>query len=365
MRQITVLFQAPNGIGLGHISRLAAIAQALRSKVPSARVPFLLEGGSHSLLEAASLPYLTLPNNHALYESGSWEAWPKEERYSLIVNIAESIIRRIRPELILFDTIPCIPVVIAAANRKIPAAICVRKVKEMGGYFERLDKFQEQIKCLIIPHETDEVGVPSRWLPRTRFVGRIVRSNPRADVKLNLPAGSKTIVISGGGGGYPNTVDFYNWALTSFATCQARNPDLICLLVTGPLFNDWWKLNLINGVRVIPFDPNLISIMANADLVICQAGYNTIAEVTQLGVPTICVPADRGMDDQYERAKQSAASNSNFHICRASEKDRLTLLIDRCLKSPSTERSSDRIASMGATRAAEALLELITEIPLE
>jgi hypothetical protein len=63
----TILFQPSNGIGLGHISRLIAIALAIRDKAPSARLPFLLEGGSHSLLETASLPYLSLPRGETLY----------------------------------------------------------------------------------------------------------------------------------------------------------------------------------------------------------------------------------------------------------------------------------------------------------
>jgi UDP-N-acetylglucosamine:LPS N-acetylglucosamine transferase len=134
-------------------------------------------------------------------------------------------------------------------------------------------------------------------------------------------------------------------------------------LVTGPLFNDWWKLNLVDGVRVIPFDPYLSSTFASADVIICQAGYNTIAEVTQLGVPAICVPADRDMDDQYARAEQAAASNRNFHVCMASEGDRLTNLIDQCLQAPPGTKFRDPVSPSGAQKAAEALLQLVAHSP--
>ena len=39
-------------------------------------------------------------------------------------------------------------------------------------------------------------------------------------------------------------------------------------------------------------------LMTAADLVICQGGYNTVSEVSQLGLPSICVPGMRDLDDQ-------------------------------------------------------------------
>jgi len=46
--------------------------------------------------------------------------------------------------------------------------------------------------------------------------------------------------------------------------------------------------------------------------VICQGGYNTIAELTTLGVPAICLPAERKFDDQHERAMKTAETYSHF-----------------------------------------------------
>src|SRR5262245_15836087 len=136
MDQITtVLFQPPNRIGLGHISRLAAIALAIRDQIPSARLPFLVEGGSHSLLEVTSLPYFSLPAEFELYKTESWMAWPAEERNAMILSLADSIIHQLRPKIILFDTFPCIAAATAAARRGVPIALCLRKMKNMQEYF--------------------------------------------------------------------------------------------------------------------------------------------------------------------------------------------------------------------------------------
>lgn len=357
----TVLFQPLNGRGLGHLSRLAAIALALRDKIPSARLPFLVDGGSHSLLEAASLPYFSLPAGNELYRSESWTAWPREERHSIMLNLAASIIRQLHPHAILFDTMPSLPVATAAHHLGVPMALCLRKVKDLPQHVAKMQTFYEHLNLILIPHAPSEVAVPSHLLSKTRFVGQIVRPRQSAHLGRDFPSHSKIVVITAGGGGYPNIVDYYNCALAAFASSRTRNPDLVGILITGPLFQDWWKLRVVDGVRVIPFDPHLTWTLAAANLTICRAGYNTIAEVMHLGVPTICVPANTPWDDGFERAEQAAASNPNFHICRTADVDQLSHLIDACIQAPSPPRFGGEISSMGATRAAEALLELITE----
>jgi UDP-N-acetylglucosamine--N-acetylmuramyl-(pentapeptide) pyrophosphoryl-undecaprenol N-acetylglucosamine transferase len=363
-RNTTILFQPPNGIGLGHISRLMAIAMAVRAKAPSIRLPFLLEGSSHLLLEIASLPYLSLPTDETLYSTETWTSWPIEERQTIILKIAESIIRQLKPNLILFDTIPCIGVLTAAAACEVPVAICIRKGKDMPNYFALMERYHKQLKYLkliIIPHRPDEVTVPDHFISRTRFVSQIVRPRPATSVGRRDPDNSKMIVITGGGGGFPNTVDFYNLALVSFKSCRTRNPNINGMLITGPLFQDWRKLSMVDGIRVIPFDPNMATTLASADLIICQGGYNTIAEVTSVATPAICVPAERAVDDQFERAEQAAISYSDFHVCRTPEPNYLAELIDLCLQTPIRERSDGGASSRGAEQAAEALLELIAQ----
>src|SRR5262245_6385951 len=90
---LTILFQPSNGVGLGHVSRHIAIAQAVLQKAPSARVVFLTEGDSHSLLRATSLPYISLPDQNDL--NVSWGAWSKAERGRVTLDLADTIIRRL------------------------------------------------------------------------------------------------------------------------------------------------------------------------------------------------------------------------------------------------------------------------------
>src|SRR6202030_3749015 len=65
---------------------------------------------------------------------------------------------------------------------------------------------------------------------------------------------------------------------------------------------------------LVPFEPDTNSRFAEADLVICQAGYNTVAELEQLGTKTLLVPAEREWDDQYARADRAARQQRNFRV---------------------------------------------------
>jgi predicted glycosyltransferase len=53
----------------------------------------------------------------------------------------------------------------------------------------------------------------------------------------------------------------------------------------------------------------MTDLLVAADLVICQGGHNTVAELQAAGVPGVIVPAARNIDDQWERAREAAAGS--------------------------------------------------------
>jgi len=352
----SILFQAPNGIGLGHISRLAAIALALRQRHPQIRSMFLLEGGSHHLLESLDIPYLSVPNRGVL-ASGSWAQWTPDEQLGLITKIASAIIRSVKPRSIVFDSFPVRAVAEVAIQLKVPIVLSLRKMRDMAGYFADIEAADRFLDLVIFPHERGEIVVPDWLAHKSRFVGNVVRPTVIAQVPQNTRAG-KLVIITGGGGGYAGTVDFYNRALTALANCRNRYPSLEVTLIAGPLFQQWKNLELIAGVRVVPFAPDLPVLLAEADLVICQAGYNTIAEILQLGVPAICLPAPRPGDDQFERAKHAAFSSENITLWQETGTLTLEEVIARELEK-SRRPPYVRINAPGAQRAADAIYELI------
>jgi UDP-N-acetylglucosamine--N-acetylmuramyl-(pentapeptide) pyrophosphoryl-undecaprenol N-acetylglucosamine transferase len=59
-----------------------------------------------------------------------------------------------------------------------------------------------------------------------------------------------------------------------------------------------------SGYRPLAFAPDMASLMAEADLVLCRAGVGTIAEVTAVGLPAIVVPGTFGGAHQVRNAER-------------------------------------------------------------
>ena len=366
------------------MSRLAAIARAAQSLDPSVRVPFVIEGDSHGFLEAHGLSYLTLPSRHALERSKLWAPWGPDERRRLVVSLSRTIIRELKPDAVVFDCFPSVPFTMAALEARVPLVLCLRRMRDLQEYFGSLvarfaayqvslPEWLPSLDLVLVPEEPGTFELPDVLKPRAAFVGPIVRDSETRRSPLESPLGSQTgtsdggkhVVITGGGGGFPKTVKFYNAALRAFARLRATQPTLTGVLITGPLFTDWLQLDLVDGIRVLPFASELTAHLAAADVIVCQAGYNTMAEVAQLGRQTICIPASRGGDDQFERAERMAATHPHINLLpervRLADADApLAVLMETCLERPSDSRPAP--PSHGARLAAERLFSLVTNL---
>src|SRR5687767_11213671 len=159
MKSRTIMFQAPNGVGLGHISRLLAVALSLRDLDSKLRLPFVIEGGSHELLERDGFPYVSLPHNELL-GNGSWDAWSERERAQIVTDLSSAFISRMSPAVVVIDSFPCFPFLAAVARASVPVVLCARKTKNESSYFQEVVRYRALLKAILIPHEPGEVNVP-------------------------------------------------------------------------------------------------------------------------------------------------------------------------------------------------------------
>jgi UDP-N-acetylglucosamine--N-acetylmuramyl-(pentapeptide) pyrophosphoryl-undecaprenol N-acetylglucosamine transferase len=360
-----VLFQSPNLIGLGHMSRLIAIALALRQLDPSIRVPFVVQGASHSLLESHGLPYLTIPSPRSL-ESTAWAQWPEPERSSLIIDCSKTLLRGFNADLVVFDCFPSVPFATAALEANLPMALCVRRMANFERHLQAHLWILSHVRLILVADEPGSVDLPAPLNARAVVVGPIVRppAPGAAPASQDSPsaalASSKRIIVTGGGGGYPGTLDFYNLALRAFSRLTSQASAVEGVLITGPLFTDWLRLDLVSAMRVVPFAPDITSYFSSADVIICQAGYNTLHELVDLGVQTICVPAPRNHDDQFERASHMAERHRHIHLFRGSTPAELADVMLTCMNMPPETPGSRN--TQGAHIAAERLYALLTDV---
>jgi predicted glycosyltransferase/glycosyltransferase involved in cell wall biosynthesis len=354
---LTVLFHPTNHIGLGHINRLSAIALALRELNESVRTPFVVEGGGHELLDVFGLPYVPLPVSYAMEQTDCWKAWLPSERSSLIREVCRATMRSLDPQLAIFDCFPSHAVYLSVLEHGVPIVLCLRQMKDLAHYLDVMRDILPQVTSILIPHEEGAFELPKTLRDKSHFVGQIVRAHSQPIARPI--SGNRKILISGGGGGFPETARFYNLAMAAVVELRKADRSLECCLITGPLFRDWLALELPTGFNVIPFEPDMFAALSAADLVICQAGYNTVAELEQAGTKAIVVPAVRDFDDQFARARIIAARNPQISVFEGSDLLKLSQIATQLLREPIRRRSSTR--PEGAQKAAEYLQKLLID----
>jgi UDP-N-acetylglucosamine--N-acetylmuramyl-(pentapeptide) pyrophosphoryl-undecaprenol N-acetylglucosamine transferase len=80
------------------------------------------------------------------------------------------------------------------------------------------------------------------------------------------------------------------------------------VVVLGPNYGG--PLPVMPGAHVTRVEPQLVNLFAVADLVLSEAGYNSVSELRLLGVPAVFVPGRRRLDDQAERVTALARAGS-------------------------------------------------------
>ncbi len=345
-----ILFQPATGAGLGHVSRLTAVAVALRTLAPHTKLLFAAEGETTSLPACYDIPCVPL-----LQEIGEWPGWLTRERANLHLALAEALIGATRPDLIVFDCFPCRAVALAAFDAHIPVAICVREMRDVGAYYDLVGPVLDRACPIIVAHDTPDRCVPASLWHKVRCVGAIARPSPGPGIGETVVASRPHVTITAGAGGYPEAIPFFNRAMAAVALCRERDPALSATLVTGPLFTGWSALRPVTGIRIVPFVPNLLDVFAASALIMCQAGYNTIAEAACMSVPLICSPVEAPHDSQQRRAAEMARRRPDARVLSDEPDEELAEWIMTMLRrDPAPSAIS---LPPGANAAAHALLE--------
>jgi predicted glycosyltransferase len=360
-----IVFQVPNQIGLGHMNRMSCVATAMREIDPEVRFVFVVEGNSHGMLESMGHPTITLPALQSIRNAPEWSEWDKDVRSDLVLSMATALVENLQPSLIVYDCFPSLAFVKAATHRGVPSVLCLRKMKDYPAYMERGGPklALRASESILVPHSPEEAELPEVLERRAVFVGPIVRALPVDPLPLQTRLGlqdQRVLVITAGGGGHPDTMHFLRLALQAAEMLRSSHPDLVVLLIPGPLFRAWEELKLTDATRVLPFDPHFLETCATADLVFAQAGYNSANELTYLGTPTVMVPAHRGFDDQFERANQLSSLWPHIHTLPEPTPEHLAMLATRILAHPEPRIRTQ--VPEGAYLAAAHLLHILERL---
>ena len=353
-----LLFVATNGIGLGHITRLMAIAERMSSDVEPIFVT--RSAGSHLISQRGhAADYIPWPVKIGVSD----ESWNRAYSQELLAAIESFDVAAV-----VFDgTYPFPGLVDVAAVRPDIAWVWVRRAMWRNGH--RLDEeLQSCFDMIIEPGELahDEDHGPTQQMPGPiTMVGPILLNKPRdflprieAARQLGIDPGRFTAAIQLGS---QRNFDYENLPEIIAKALLARGVQL--LQIDNPLAPQ--SESKIPGVIYRTLYP-VSDYLGAVDLMVTNAGYNSFHECVFGGIPSIFVPNQAPeMDDQNLRATYAYASGLGLRL-RASELSRAKAMVDIAMSddfSQELRRRSARLTFVdGAAEAAEAIEQLVFSV---
>ena len=282
-----ILLLAHNGIGLGHLSRAAVLADTLKRAGES---PALVTQGDHG----PELTGIAFSRVRPL-----WQHDPAEQRKILAHLIAYA--RMFSPSVLIEDTIPCaIDLPSTAPCRRI---LVVRPVEygALQGLRQTCGDTYDSFLIADAPEsptwpytesETTEIGSWNNWYN----IGPIFRTAQPSEVaavsaKYNRYGTRKLCVATmGGGGEHEGTCDaerFLEAAAGIAQQLREHDPGWAFLLVKGPYFDASHDPAIPELFDVVEHEAEMPALLARADLAVIRPGFNTTWECIMGRTPFI------------------------------------------------------------------------------
>jgi predicted glycosyltransferase len=328
MTRPSLVFYCQHSLGLGHLARSWALADALSSRFRVALWcggPLPQHPAPPRACEIVALPPIVSTDDGRLVSVES------DDSVDALLDLRRDImLRRLaveRPAAIVVELFPfgrrkftreLLPLLdVARAMSPRPLVVCsVRDI--LVGRGEKQQEHDERARMLadryfdaVLVHgdpafarfddffrPLEPMRTPVHY---TGFVAGAARRRPASR--------RNGILVSGGGGRFAASL-----FMTAIDVHGRLKPSIPLTIVAGPFCEEstWQQLvaaaRSVPSIRVRRTVTDLCSEMAESQLSISQCGYNTALEIVQARVPALVVPfAERGETEQTDRARRLAA----------------------------------------------------------
>jgi hypothetical protein len=352
-----ILFVATNGIGLGHITRLMAIAERMSEDVDPI---FFTRSAGAALVFARGHAVDYIPCGLAMGVTD--QSWNRAYAQELL-----SAVEAFDVSAVVFDGNKPFPGLTAVAQSRPDIAwVWIRRALWRVDHAFNPDA-QGAFDMVIEPGEFahDEDHGPTRDLPGAVAVSPLLLLDPgsglprcEAAAKLAVDPNRFTVAVQLGS---QRNFNFAALPELIFAGLERRGVQTVQIL--NPLARPCREDRLrVPSRSLYP----LAECFAAIDLLVTNAGYNSFHESIFGGVPSIFVPNEAPeMDDQHLRAVY--AQSAGLGLClRHSELNRVEASLDLALSEPfqaEVRRRSKRLGFVnGAVDAAKAIEQLVFSI---
>ncbi len=282
---------------------------------------------------------------------------------------AVALVRRRRPSVVVavggYAGVPC---GLAAAAARVPLVV-VEQNAVPGSANRLLGRFAK----------ASAVSFPGTDLPGAVVTGNPVRpeilavdrsdaGRAAARAALGLPEGRRVVAVTGGSLGALRI----NRAVLGAVELWAGRRDLAVRHAVGA--RDW---ELVEAERPslppdgeglvyqpVRYEDRMGLLMAAADLLVCRAGGNTVAEAAVVGLPTVLVPLPNAPGDHQTANARALADAGGAVLVPDAEldADRLVAEVERLLADDALLAAMGQAAaSMGRRDAADRVAALVEE----
>jgi UDP:flavonoid glycosyltransferase YjiC (YdhE family) len=352
-----VLFVSSNGTGMGHLTRLMAMA---RRHGPGVRPVFASMSQAVPVVATEGFGWEYVPSRESLGIGVRRWNLLMEERFA-------GILARERPAALVFDGTYPYDAVLAAA-RAVPGLRLVwsrRGMWKPGGDTDQLAR-APRFDLIVEPGDLAASQDRGSTAPRTDAVrvdpitlldASDLLSREEAAAQLGVdPARPVALVTLGAGNNRDLTDD-----LGLFLTRLAKEPD-VQVVLTRPVIAT--KLGPVAAqVKAVSIYPISRYVRA-VDFAVSAAGYNSFHEFMQLAVPTAFVPnGSMPLDDQHARSRWAAAQGAAIDlpvVTAQAVDDAVGTLVDDGRRAARAARGRELARPTGAGPAMARIEELIS-----
>ncbi len=353
-RAKTVLFFSSNGVGLGHLTRQLAIADAMGPEIEP--VFFTLSQGMRLVSEAGYQVEYRPFHRASQANVASWNDALAEELGQAISFYG--------PEILVFDGNMPYGGLIAAIER-VPTlkSIWIRRgfwAQHHAEALQRAHHFDGIIEPLDLAGAFDhgptrsarDAAFETPPIVRTTRDGQMDRAAARA--QLGLDQHRIVAALSLGSGSNFDLGELRNAIIEDLA----GRADVELVEIISPIAAD--QPQPMGGVRQIARYP-LFPVMPAFDFMISTCGYNSFHEVLLSGLPAIFVPNEAAeMDLQLQRARFGEIAGANL-LLRAGDAHAVPHVLEQMLHAETRERLRHRAKGLWSTNGAAAAARYVTE----
>lgn len=353
-----VLFVSSNGVGMGHLTRLLAIARRLPTSIEAS---FVSMSQGLAVIEQFGFETEYVPClQHTLSSADDWNGW--------LAQTLEHLLDSKPAVAVVFDGNVVYPgLASVVAERSLPLIWIRRGMWRSDQDTSESLASARHASFVVEPDDVASVldagasanrdGVilvdPIRLLESHEILTRDASCHA-----LGFDTTSRYVLIQLGAGNNYNFIDVVESLIKSLK-CERLTP-VIAEWLTSEFTFDLWPDVL--RLRAFPMSRYLRAF----DFVVSAAGYNSYNELISFAVPSILVPnRNRAMDDQDARAKFAQQNGAAVHLDeellpRLHEAVKDMLDPDRRM---AMSESCRRIAkSNGAWRAAQLVRKVTEEV---